>query len=130
MDNAIWRLQQRSRELREQRVDVRAVWDDAASQAINSRYLTPHEEDSVRMENALGRQHQEIDAACEAMAKAEEQAQRAREFAHKVGQGLQLTHEERMHANAALEKYAHYKAGCAALLPKIYGKIEQANSTC
>ncbi len=41
MEQALWRLRQQSRSLRERQADARGVWDDEASRFIEQRFLRP-----------------------------------------------------------------------------------------
>ena len=56
MEDGLWFLTQKLRDVKEYRLDTSAVWDDEAAHELNGHFLNPLEDDSEEMIKELVKQ--------------------------------------------------------------------------
>lgn len=87
--DSLWRSQQQSRTLQEFRKEIRFSWNDHAAKELNSRYLYPHEEEDLRLLEALGQQVRVLEEANEKLVKIREHVRTANQLSTKIADILQ-----------------------------------------
>lgn len=101
MDDELWMMAQQSRSLQDLRGDVGLVWNDSASQHLNSRYFDHHHTMSESMQESLAQRQQAEEQAQNELSVAEghgrvaeAKAQIVSQLVHAVEQDLELVMDE------------------------------------
>lgn len=130
MEDELWLLQQKYRDLQEYRLEIRAVWDDAAAREINNRYLNSHETDAEQMQVSLNRQQttlQQVDGKLDMVSK---QVRLAEKLSHEIAQHIVSADEVLQDVHKHLDLFVQYNGEAVATIPSIYQFINSANSAC
>jgi hypothetical protein len=130
MEEELWRLGQQFRVLRELRDDIRGVWDDAAARDINSRQLTPHDEESEQLMHAFRGQKEALAMAQSALFQAETYAVTARGHAMKVLEQHRLANEQTAPAYHEYEQCMNYEGMAQQDFTQVARLLQMADCAC
>jgi len=130
MEDELWFLQQKYRDLQEYRAEIRAVWDDSAAHELNGRYLNPHEADAEMMQNALVKQLDTLEQVNEKLEIASKLAHFAEKLSLEVSQRLTSADETLVDVYKNLDLSAQYNSKAKSNIPLIYRVIASANDVC
>lgn len=130
MEDELWFLTQKLREVTEYRLDTRAVWNDEAAYEINGHFLNPLEEDATEMVKELNLQMdflQQVDGKLE---NASQLARKAEKLSREVTQHLQEADEMNLNVHTHLDLFVHHNTEALEIMPQVYHFIAQANESC
>ena len=130
MEENLWMMEQRSRELQEYRLDIQEDWIDEVAKNLNSQYLNPHESDDAVMLQSLRNQNEYLEIANNELIIAHRHASDAEQFSVEVKHFLELTQEEVNHSRSEYSQYVESQAAAQSEFPKILKLVEKANRAC
>ncbi|MFL6255145.1 MAG: hypothetical protein ACJ74T_08975 [Pyrinomonadaceae bacterium] len=130
LEDDLWLLSQQARSLQDLRKDIGHVWDDEAARAINSRYLTPHEQDDGELRDALKEQSRALESAAKELAAADGFARRADECGAVVAEKLRFAEQDMDNAFSNYDLYMRYNLDARSKFPVVSELIDHANAAC
>lgn len=130
MEEELWRLGQQFRVLRELRDDIRGVWDDTAVRDINSRHLTPHEEEGEQLLQAFRSQKDALAVAQTALFQAENHAVTARVHAMKVMELHRMAGKQTAPAYHEYEQCMNYEGMAQQGFTQVARLLQMADCAC
>lgn len=130
MENELWLLTQKLRELKEYRADHRVVWDDEAAYELGGRFLNPLESDAEEMLKELSQQMNLLGQVDEKLKQLAELARKAEKLSKEMGQYLQEADEMALYTHTHLDLFVQHNTEALEQIPKIYQFIAQANKAC
>ena len=130
MEDELWLLKQKYHDLQEYRLEIRAVWNDAAAREINSRYLNSHEADAEQMQIALNKQHNTLQQVDEKLDMVSKQVRLAEKLSREIAQHIASADEVLQDVHKHFDLFVQYNGEALATIPSIYQLINNANRAC
>jgi hypothetical protein len=130
LEDELWLIQQKFRDLQEYRLEIRAVWDDSAAYELNSRYLNPHEGDAEDMQNAIIKQYDALEQTNDRLEIISELLSKAEKISQKVAQRLVSADETLIDVHKQLDLSANYRSEAKHGIPEVHRIIANANNSC
>jgi hypothetical protein len=127
IEQELWSLVQRSRQLQELRRDTRAAWDDEVARELAWRYLNPHQREDGKLREALAEQAAALAGAAARRAEAEQHAGEAVRCSEHARQALEAAQADVSRAWKALDLYVAYEGRAREALPDVLACVERAN---
>jgi exonuclease VII small subunit len=130
LEDELWLLQQKFRDLKEYRIEIRAVWDDSAAHELNSRYLNPHEADAEDMQNAMINQYDALEQTNSRLEMTSALLRKAENLSQQVAQRLASADETLIDVHKQLDLSVNYRSEAESGIPEVHRIIAIANSAC
>lgn len=130
MEDQLWFLTQKLRELKEYRADNRVVWDDEAAHELGGRFLNPLESDAEEMLKELNQQMNLLEQVNKKLEQLAELARKVEKSSKEMGQYLQEADEMVLYTYKHLDLFVQHNTEALEQMPKIYQLIAQANKAC
>ena len=130
MEDEIWLLTQKLREIKEYRLDTRVAWDDEAAYEINGRYLNPLESDADEMIAELNQQMELLQQVDEKLIHASRLAHTAEKLSKEAARHLQEADDMSLTVYKYLDLFVQHNVEALNIIPKVYQLVAQANAAC
>jgi hypothetical protein len=130
VEQELWTMGQRSRQLQELRRDTRGAWDDEAARELAWRLLNPHQREDGKLLEALAEQAAALARAADRQAEAERRELEATHGSERAREALESAEADVSHAWKAFDLFVAYEARAREALPAIAACIERANRAC